>query len=125
MANNGVDGSSKSGTYCHRRKIFDSAAREKSLGGRFRSGGTLSTRETAPPADAPIYVRRVRNALVLPETIHGVHMDNVVQLRDFKRREENEATLARFAKGILGDVDTSPCEMPPATWPSFTEKDPA
>jgi hypothetical protein len=36
--------------------------------GRFRSGGTTSTRETAPPADAPIYVRRVRKAVVLPET---------------------------------------------------------
>lgn len=34
-----------------------------------RSGGTLSTRETAPPADAPIYVRRVRNAFVLPDPI--------------------------------------------------------
>lgn len=48
----------------------------------------------------------------------------LVQLRDFKRREEREAELARFAKQIL--EDTAPSDMPPV-WPSFQapESDPA
>ena len=49
---------------------------------------------------------------------------NVVQMRDFKRKEEREAADVRLAKQVMG-LDTAPSEMPPAVWPSFTEKDPA
>jgi hypothetical protein len=49
----------------------------------------------------------------------------VIQLRDFKRREEREAADVRLAKQIMG-LDTAPSEMPPV-WPSFEapEQDPA
>ena len=49
--------------------------------------------------------------------------NNVVQLRDFKRREEREAADVRLAKQ---GQDTAPCEMPPV-WPSYhaPESDPA
>jgi hypothetical protein len=39
-------------------------------------------------------------------------MCNVVQLRDYKRREENDADLVRLAREVMG-LDTAPCEMPP------------
>lgn len=48
-------------------------------------------------------------------------MTNIVQLRDFKRREEREAADVRLAQQMQ---DTAPCEMPPVQ-PDFTEKDPA
>jgi hypothetical protein len=38
----------------------------------------------------------------------------VIQLRDFKRREENDADLVRLAREVMGLIDTAPCEMPPA-----------
>jgi chromosomal replication initiation ATPase DnaA len=45
---------------------------------------------------------------------------DVVNIRDFKRREEREAEIKRFANRLveLGDQiramqDTAPCEMPP------------
>jgi predicted secreted Zn-dependent protease len=56
-----------------------------------------------------------------------------VNIRDFKRREEREAEIKRFANRLveLGDQirsmqDTAPCEMPPVQ-PSYTapEQDPA
>jgi hypothetical protein len=52
-------------------------------------------------------------------------MGDVVQLRDFKRREENDADLVRLAREVMG-LDTAPSEMPPVQ-PSYTapEKDPA
>jgi hypothetical protein len=52
--------------------------------------------------------------------------NNVVQLRDFKRREEREADLVRMAKEVMGLIDTAPCEMPPVQ-PSFVApaEDPA
>jgi predicted secreted Zn-dependent protease len=58
---------------------------------------------------------------------------DVVNIRDFKRREEREAEIKRFANRLveLGDQirslqDTAPCEMPPVQ-PSYTapEQDPA
>jgi hypothetical protein len=50
----------------------------------------------------------------------------VIQLRDFKRREENDAVMVRMAKEVMGLIDTAPCEMPPVQ-PSYTapEQDPA
>jgi hypothetical protein len=36
----------------------------------------------------------------------------VIQLRDYKRREENDADLVRLAREVMG-LDTAPCEMPP------------
>jgi hypothetical protein len=39
-------------------------------------------------------------------------MDNVVNIRDFKRREEREAADVRLAKQVMG-LDTAPSEMPP------------
>ncbi|MCK1479312.1 hypothetical protein IVB27_32380 [Bradyrhizobium sp. 197] len=47
----------------------------------------------------------------------------VVNIRDFKRREEREAADVRLAKQV---EDTSPCEMPPVQ-PSYSarEQDPA
>jgi hypothetical protein len=48
----------------------------------------------------------------------------VVNIRDFKRREEREAADVRLAKQIQ---DTAPCELP-AVWPDFyhaPESDPA
>jgi hypothetical protein len=50
----------------------------------------------------------------------------VIQLRDFKRREENDADLVRLAKEVMGLIDTAPSEMPPVQ-PSYTadESDPA
>jgi hypothetical protein len=59
--------------------------------------------------------------------------DNVRYIRDYKRREEREAEIKRFANRLveLGDQiramqDTAPSEMPPVQ-PSYTapEKDPA
>jgi predicted secreted Zn-dependent protease len=59
--------------------------------------------------------------------------DNVRYIRDYKRREEREAEIKRFANRLveLGDQirsmqDTAPCEMPPVQ-PSYTapESDPA
>jgi hypothetical protein len=59
--------------------------------------------------------------------------DNVRYIRDYKRREEREAEIKRFANRLveLGDQiremqDTAPCEMPPVQ-PSYTaqEQDPA
>ncbi|MHC2867966.1 hypothetical protein ACVIYH_009099 [Bradyrhizobium diazoefficiens] len=49
----------------------------------------------------------------------------ILQLRDFKRREEREAADVRLAKQIMG-LDTAPSEMPPVQ-PIFTapETDPA
>jgi hypothetical protein len=50
--------------------------------------------------------------------------DNVVQMRDFKRREEREAADVRLAKQVQ---DTAPCELP-NVWPDFyhaPESDPA
>lgn len=48
----------------------------------------------------------------------------IVNIRDFKRREEREAADVRLAKQVMG-LDTAPSEMPPV-WPSFeAEKDPA
>jgi hypothetical protein len=40
-------------------------------------------------------------------------MGDVVQLRDFKRKEENDAALVRLAREVMGLIDTAPCEMPP------------
>jgi hypothetical protein len=49
----------------------------------------------------------------------------VIQLRDYKRREENDADLVRLAREVMG-LDTAPCEMPPVQ-PMFEapESDPA
>jgi len=49
----------------------------------------------------------------------------IIQLRDFKRREEREAADVRLAKQVMG-LDTAPSEMPPAQ-PGFVaqESDPA
>lgn len=50
----------------------------------------------------------------------------VLQLRDFKRREEREAADVRLAKQVMG-LDTAPCELP-NVWPDFyhaPDKDPA
>jgi hypothetical protein len=60
---------------------------------------------------------------------------DVVNIRDFKRREEREAADVRLAKRVGMDeliaqsadwLDTAPCEMPPVQ-PSYTapENDPA
>lgn len=50
----------------------------------------------------------------------------IIQLRDYKRREENDADLVRLAKEVMGLIDTAPCEMPPVQ-PMYVapEKDPA
>jgi hypothetical protein len=84
----------------------------------------------------PLLMRRLRAPspqlpLVLPEThkqtkspSKGSLMTNVVQLRDFKRREENESADVRLAKQMQ---DTAPCELP-NVWPDFQHsngKDPA
>lgn len=37
----------------------------------------------------------------------------IVQLRDYKRKEEREAADVRLAKQVMG-LDTAPCEIPPA-----------
>lgn len=52
-------------------------------------------------------------------------MGEVVQIRDFKRKEEREAADVRLAKQIMG-LDTAPSEMPPVQ-PMYVapEKDPA
>jgi hypothetical protein len=49
----------------------------------------------------------------------------IIQLRDFKRREEREADLVRLAREIMG-LDTAPSDMPPVQ-PNYTapEQDPA
>jgi hypothetical protein len=50
---------------------------------------------------------------------------DLIQMRDFKRKEEREAADVRLAKQVMG-LDTSPCELPPV-WPSFEapSEDPA
>jgi hypothetical protein len=59
--------------------------------------------------------------------------DNVRYIRDYKRREEREAEIKRFANRLVelgGQIremqDTAPCEMPPVQ-PSYTapDQDPA
>jgi hypothetical protein len=59
--------------------------------------------------------------------------DNVRYIRDYKRREEREAEIKRFANRLvdLGDQiralqDTAPCEMPPVQ-PNYIapDRDPA
>jgi hypothetical protein len=50
----------------------------------------------------------------------------IVNIRDYKRREEREAADVRLAKAVMG-LDTAPSEMPPV-WPSYqapAESDPA
>jgi hypothetical protein len=51
-------------------------------------------------------------------------MGEVVNIWDFKRKEEREAADVRLAKQIMG-LDTAPSEMPPVQ-PSYTapESDP-
>jgi hypothetical protein len=50
----------------------------------------------------------------------------VVNIWDYRRKEEREAAMVRMAKEVMGLIDTSPCEMPPVQ-PSYTapEQDPA
>lgn len=43
----------------------------------------------------------------------------LIQLRDFRRKEEQEAAMVRLAKEVMGLIDTSPCEMPPVS-PNFS-----
>ena len=45
--------------------------------------------------------------------LEGFFVGDVVQLRDFERREENDAALVRLAKEVMGLIDAAPCEMPP------------
>jgi hypothetical protein len=61
----------------------------------------------------------------LDAEIRGQMSAKVIQLRDYKRREENDADLVRLAREVMG-LDTAPSEMPPVQ-PSYTapEKDPA
>jgi hypothetical protein len=61
----------------------------------------------------------------LDAEIRGQMSAKVIQLRDYKRREENDADLVRLAREVMG-LDTAPCEMPPVQ-PSYTapESDPA
>jgi hypothetical protein len=49
----------------------------------------------------------------------------IINIRDYKRREENDADLVRLAREVMG-LDTAPSEMPPVQ-PSYTapDKDPA
>ncbi|WLB49220.1 hypothetical protein QIH93_15000 [Bradyrhizobium ottawaense] len=49
----------------------------------------------------------------------------IVNIRDFKRREEREAADVRLAKQVMG-LDTAPSEMPPVQ-PNYQapEQDPA
>jgi hypothetical protein len=49
----------------------------------------------------------------------------IINIRDYKRREENDADLVRLAREVMG-LDTAPSEMPPVQ-PSYTapESDPA
>ena len=52
-------------------------------------------------------------------------MGEVIQLRDFQRREERDAALVRMAKEVMGILDTAPSEMPPVQPYFAPEKDPA
>lgn len=45
-------------------------------------------------------------------------MGDLIQLRDYKRREEREADLVRLAREVMGLIDTAPSEMPPVQ-PSY------
>ena len=58
--------------------------------------------------------------------LEGSFVGEIVNIRDFKRREENDADLVRLAKEVMGLIDTAPCEMPPVQ-PSYSapESDPA
>jgi hypothetical protein len=49
----------------------------------------------------------------------------IINIRDYKRREESDADLVRLAREVMG-LDTAPSEMPPVQ-PSYTapEQDPA
>ena len=57
--------------------------------------------------------------------LEGSFVGEIVNIRDFKRREEREAADVRLAKQVMG-LDTAPSEMPPV-WPSYQapESDPA
>jgi hypothetical protein len=50
----------------------------------------------------------------------------IVNIWDYRRKEEREAAMVRMAKEVMGLIDTAPCEMPPV-WPSYQapESDPA
>jgi hypothetical protein len=58
----------------------------------------------------------------------GVVSAEVIQLRDYRRKEEQEAALVRLAKEVMGLIpDAAPCELPGA-WPDFyhaPDRDPA
>jgi hypothetical protein len=47
----------------------------------------------------------------------------IIQLRDYRRKEEQDAALVRLAREVMG-LDTAPCEMPPASYQA-PESDPA
>jgi hypothetical protein len=64
-------------------------------------------------------VRDYRSDLHQPVSKASVMTAKILQLRDFKRREENDADLVRLAKEVMGLIDTAPCEMPPVQ-PDFT-----
>lgn len=88
-----------------------------------------ANRRATPPADAPFTCAEPTPADAARNPFGGL-MDNVVNIRDFKRREERIAEVKRFAARLceLGDQvrDTAPCEMPPVQ-PMYVapEKDPA
>jgi hypothetical protein len=37
----------------------------------------------------------------------------IVNIWDYRRKEEREAAMVRMAKEVMGLIDTAPCEMPP------------
>jgi hypothetical protein len=45
--------------------------------------------------------------------LDGCMTAEIIQLRDYRRKEERDAALVRLAKEVMGLVDTAPCEMPP------------
>lgn len=56
--------------------------------------------------------------------VDSVLLSNVVNIRDFKLREEQAASDERLAKQVQ---DTAPCELP-GVWPDFyhaPDSDPA
>lgn len=94
------------------------------MGGFFVRAAPEQTVALHPPATAD-YVPRAPICRLPPETNQEPVMGELIQLRDFKRKEEREAADVRLAKQIMG-LDTAPCEMP-LVWPSYEapESDPA
>jgi hypothetical protein len=84
---------------------------EKSVGGFFVRAGSVANRRAAPPADAPLYVRRADNCQQLARNpLEDGMTAQIFQLRDYQNSKDLERmrqALEREAAEILEQVEIS------------------